>query len=189
MLIERTRATGVPDDVAFLKTLVADLVRRGISDPKRFYLAGLSNGSFMALRMICSNADLFAAVGLLLNGMPEVVGADCRPPKPIAVMMINGTADQIVPYGGGPVQPGGLFNVWPAERLEKFFRQLNGCAGTDDHSDLPNVGQKKVEVVRSKICTGDPVAFYRIIGGGHALPAELNVGRLLLDFFRDKART
>jgi polyhydroxybutyrate depolymerase len=39
---ERNREFGgTPDDVAFLKALVADLVRRGISDPKRIYLAGV----------------------------------------------------------------------------------------------------------------------------------------------------
>jgi len=31
---------GLPDDVGFLKALVVDLVRRGLSDPKRIYLAG-----------------------------------------------------------------------------------------------------------------------------------------------------
>jgi polyhydroxybutyrate depolymerase len=116
------------------------------------------------------------------------LGAGCRPAKPIAVMMINDTADQIVPYAGGPVQPGGLFNAWPAERLVIFFRQLNACIGTVDQSVLPNVGPNKVEVARWTACAGSPVAFYRVIGGGHVLPAELNVGRLPLDFFRDKAR-
>ena len=78
-LIERTRATGIPDDVGYLKALIADLVRRGISDQRRVYLAGVSNGSFMVLRMICSNAGLLAAAGLVVGGMPEEVGGDCRP--------------------------------------------------------------------------------------------------------------
>src|SRR4029077_12743441 len=41
---------GVPDDVGFLRTLVTDLVRRGVSDPKRIYISGLSLGGVMALR-------------------------------------------------------------------------------------------------------------------------------------------
>jgi polyhydroxybutyrate depolymerase len=187
-LIERTRATGIPDDVGYLKALIADLVRRGISDQRRVYLAGLSNGSFMVLRMICSNAGLLAAAGLVVGGMPEEVGADCRPTKRTPVMMINGTDDQIVPYAGGPVQPGGLFNAWSTERLVAFFRQLNGCAGMAEQSLLANTGANKIELARSRGCAGAPVEFYRVIGGGHSLPPELTTGQLLLDFFRDKAR-
>jgi polyhydroxybutyrate depolymerase len=190
-LIERTRAAGgPPDDVGFLKALVADLVRRGISDPKRIYLAGTSNGSFMALRMICAEAGMFAAAGLLVGGMPDTVGDECRPAKPIPVMMLNGTADTIVPYAGGPVQPGGIFSAWSTDRLLSYLRRLNGCAEKHERSLLPNIGRNDVEVVRWTGCTGGPVVSYRMIGADHAAPwnGSLNVGALLLDFFRDKAR-
>jgi len=70
----------------------------------------------MALRMICADARLFAAVALLAGAMPEMLGANCRPRKTIAVLMINGTADQAVPYAGGAAQPGSALKAWPAER-------------------------------------------------------------------------
>ena len=128
---------GVPDDAGFLKLLVADLVRRGLSDPKRIYLAGVSNGAFMSMRMICTDAGLFAAVGVLVGGMPERLGADCRPPKPIAALMINGTADQIIPYDGGMVQPGSAFAAWPTERLVAF------SASQWSRRDLRTVGPSR----------------------------------------------
>jgi polyhydroxybutyrate depolymerase len=185
---ERTHAVGgAPDDVGFLKGLVADLVRRGISDPTRIYLAGSSNGSFMTLRMICADAGMFAAVGLLAGGMPELVGANCRPAKPIPVMMINGTADQIVPYSGGMVQPGNAFNAWPTEGLVEFFRRLDGCSAAAQQSVLPNAGPNRVEVTRWTDCAGAPVVFYRIVGAGHDAPWAVNVGELLLGFFRENA--
>ena len=85
---------GLPDDVSFLKSLVADLVRRGVSDPKRIYLSGLSLGGVMALRMACVDAGSFAAIGLLISAMAELTGASCQPAKPLPILMINGTADQ-----------------------------------------------------------------------------------------------
>jgi len=58
---------GAPDDVAFLKALVADLVRLGISDPKQVYLAGISAGGVMTLRMVCMGDGTFAAIALLVR--------------------------------------------------------------------------------------------------------------------------
>ena len=89
-------AGGALDDVKFLKLLVADLVRRGVSDPKRIYLAGRSAGGLMTLRMACEDARLFAGIGLLIAGMSEPAGAVCRPAKPLPVLMLNGTADQLI---------------------------------------------------------------------------------------------
>ncbi len=179
---------GVPDDAGFLKLLVADLVRRGVSDPKRIYLAGVSNGAFMSLRMICTDAGLFAAAGVLVGGMPERLGADCRPPEPIAALLINATADPIIPYDGGMVQPGSAFGAWPAERLVGFFRELNGCAATSEQSVLPGKTRHRIEVMRWNRCAGAPVVFHRVIGGEHAALWQLDVGQLLVDFFRDKVR-
>jgi polyhydroxybutyrate depolymerase len=180
---------GPPNDAGFVKALVADLVRRGISDPKRIYLAGVSNGSFMALRVICADAAPFAAVALLVGGMPEVVGEECRPSRPMPVLMLNGTADASVPYAGGPVQPFGIFSAWPTERLVAFFRGVNGCSESHDDSLLNGAGPKKVEVTRWPNCDGGQVLFYRVVGGDHgAWSGNADVARLLVDFFRDKAR-
>jgi polyhydroxybutyrate depolymerase len=179
---------GVPDDVGFLKFLFANLVRHGISDPRRMYIAGFSNGGFMALRMICAEAGLIAAAGLLASGMPDVLGAECRPATPVPVLVVNGTADQAVPYAGGLVQPGSVVNTWPAERLVDFFRQLDGCAQSPEQTIYPGTARNKTEVARWTRCTGAPVEFYRVMDGDHSSPWALDSGQLLLDFFRDKVR-
>ena len=186
-LIERTKAGGIPNDVAFLKALVADLVRRGISDPQRVYLAGLSNGSFMALRMICAEPGIFAAMGLLIGGMPDMVGDDCRRAKSMPVVLLNGTADKTVPYAGGPVHPGALFSAWSAERLAGFLRELNRCGDAREVAGLPRAGPHSFVVTRWTSCADGPVVLYRILGGEHAT-YTVNVGQLLIDFFRGKAR-
>ena len=184
---------GAPDDVAFLKALVADLVRRGISDPKQVYLAGISAGGIMTLRMVCMGDGTFAAIALLVASMPEPTGADCRLPTPLPVLMINGTADNVMPYGGGlGILPNsnvrGVYSVWPAERLVAFFRQHNGCAEPAEKSVFPGQDPQKVEVERSTKCSGGPVHFYRVVGGEHNLRLQApNASQLLLDFFRGSA--
>jgi polyhydroxybutyrate depolymerase len=181
---------GAPDDVSFLKSLVADLVRRGISDPTRIFLAGESAGGIMALRMVCADGELFAGVGLLIAAMPEPTGIDCEPARPLPVLMINGTADQVLPYDGGSSAPpdrafpSGTFNVWSTERLVDFFRWLNICVAPPERSVAPGWHPQKVEIEQSMQCGGGPVISYRVVGGGHAVPADLDVGQLLLNFFR-----
>ena len=72
---------GIPDDVAFLNDLITDLAQQGISDPHRVFLVGSSLGGFMTLRMLCTGGS-FAAIGLLISGMLEPVGADCQRARP-----------------------------------------------------------------------------------------------------------
>src|SRR5262245_61714363 len=186
-------AGGALDDVKFLKLLVADLVRRGVSDPKRIYLVGRSAGGLMTLRMACEDAKLFAGIGLLIASMSEPLGTVCRPAKPLAVLMLNGSADQVVPYGGGTVAgldgtPGrGVFAVWPAERLVEFFRRLNGCTDPVQLSVVAVQSRQEIYLERSAGCTGAPIEFYRVAGGGHtANPTGLDASQALLTFFSGK---
>jgi Tetratricopeptide repeat len=107
--------------------------------------------------------------------------------------MIYGTADNVVPYGGGPVNSPdgkvrGVYSVWPAERLVAFFRQHNGCAEPAEKSVFPAQNPQKVEVERSTKCSGGPVHYYRVVGGRHNLQLQApNPSQLLLDFFRGSA--
>jgi polyhydroxybutyrate depolymerase len=171
---------GPPDDVRFLKTLVADLIQRGIADPKRIYLVGRSLGGVMALRMACTNADMFAGIALLISAMPDVLGADCAFAKPLPALVINGTADSVLPYRGG-ISRGGD-NLWPTEQMVSFLRKTNGCSGNTERSGL-SLGQQSVEIERATDCARGPVDFYRVVGGGHDVPLSLKPGALMLTFF------
>jgi polyhydroxybutyrate depolymerase len=180
------RHGGVPDDIAFLKSIVAGLARDGTSDPRRIYLAGRSLGGVMVLRLACAEADRFAAIALFVSAMPDVTGSECQPAKPLPVLIINGTEDRVLPYRGERSLRG--YVLWPTQRLITFFRQLNGCAQPAEQSLLPGYQERDVLIERSIGCAGAPVVLYSIVGGGHELPAGLNAGRILLDFLHDKKR-
>jgi polyhydroxybutyrate depolymerase len=180
------RLGGLPDDVAFLKMVVADLTKSGIADPKRVYLAGRSLGGVMALRLACVDAGSFAAIGLLISTMPDVTGSECQPGRPIPALIINGTDDRVLPYRGERGVRGDV--LWSTQRLVGFFRQLNGCGEPAQQSVLPGKHVHKVLVERSTGCTGAPVVLYSVVGGGHEVPPALNASRTLLDFLHDKMR-
>jgi poly(3-hydroxybutyrate) depolymerase len=141
----------------------------------------------MTLRMGCVAAETFAGFGLLIAAMPEVFGADCRMANRIPVFMISATADQRLPYGGGRSAAGE--NIWSTDHLLRFFRDLNGCSGAPQQSTLTGGHAQKIEIELSTRCSGAPVHFYRVIGGGHAVPHSMNPSQMLVDFFRDKIRS
>jgi polyhydroxybutyrate depolymerase len=174
---------GIPDDGAFLKSLIDDLIRRGIADPRRVYIAGESNGGLMALRMLCTDANLFAGAALLGTAMSETLGANCHPLRPVPVLLIKGTKDDVLPYGGGLVEPEETFRIWSADRLIGFLQQLNGQSGPPQSSLLPRKVPNVVAIDRWTTCPGTPLTVYRIVDGPHIAPADLNEGQVVLDFF------
>jgi polyhydroxybutyrate depolymerase len=186
--VRASKASGaVPDDGGFLKSLVDDLVRRGIADPRRVYIAGESNGGLMALRMLCTDANLFAGAALLATAMPEVLGTDCYPQRRVPVLLIKGTKDDVLPYGGGQVEPEETFRIWSTDRLVSFLQQINGQSGLSQSSLLPRKVPNVVVIDRWTTCPGAPLMVYRVIDGPHIAPPDLNEGQILLDFFSSPA--
>lgn len=91
-----------PDDVTFMREVVADVRRRSCIDPTRIYATGMSNGGIMSHRLACDAADLFAAVAPVAGILP-VPDADCRPQRPVPLLQVHGTNDDLVDYDGGGV--------------------------------------------------------------------------------------
>jgi polyhydroxybutyrate depolymerase len=169
------------DDVAFLRRLAQRLVAAGTADPTRLYLAGVSNGGMMALRLLCEAPEPFAGAGIVIASMPTGVGAGCHLRRPVPVVMFNGTADKLIPYSGGELGFGGLQgSVWPVERTAAFLARQNGCqpigkrlvAGPD--ADAIRV----VKLDWGRCSTG--VTLYRVEGGGHQVYGHTNYFPLLL---------
>jgi polyhydroxybutyrate depolymerase len=177
---------GVPDDVSFIKLLVDELVKRGIADRNRVYLAGRSLGGVMTLRLACHDAEPFAALGLVVSTMADVIGANCRISKSLPLVMLSGTADPVLPYAGGRSRRGDL--LWPAERVVRFFRDLNGCTEPAETSVMAGQRPQPIEIEHSTKCRSGAVLFYRVVGGGHAVPTSMNASKMLVDFFSDKVR-
>lgn len=86
------------DDAGFLSALIERYVAGGQADPRRVYVAGLSNGAMMALRLACERPELVAAVASVAG---TVAVPSCAPARPVSVLMIHGRADTHVLYDGG----------------------------------------------------------------------------------------
>ncbi|MEU1885897.1 PHB depolymerase family esterase [Micromonospora rifamycinica] len=67
-----------PRFAPLIREIVEDLVRRERVDPDRIYVAGCSNGGYMALKMTVAYPDLFAA-SVPVCGVVEPLGGDGPP--------------------------------------------------------------------------------------------------------------
>jgi polyhydroxybutyrate depolymerase len=89
------------DDVAFIAKLVEKYVASGVADPKRVYVTGVSNGGAMTMTLACRRADLFAAAASVIMNLTDESAQACHPARAVPMLMMNGTADPLIPYDGG----------------------------------------------------------------------------------------
>jgi polyhydroxybutyrate depolymerase len=119
------------DDVGFARALIDKLKQEACIDPKRIYAVGYSMGGGMSYKLACDAADIIAAVAPAAFELMTEAEWPCHPKRPITVISFNGTADFVVPYTGGDVNPpNGLMvtnHFLGAPATFKHWAELNGC--------------------------------------------------------------
>ena len=120
------------DDAAFLTALVAKFIHDGVADPKRIYVTGVSNGGHMTMTLACTHAEMFAAAASVIANFTEAMLAACKPPRPVPMLMMNGTADPLIAYNGGRgTSRYAVPNVVSTDTSIAFWRNNNGCSAGD----------------------------------------------------------
>lgn len=161
--------TGV-DDVGFLAALVDRLTAEYAIPPGRVFATGLSAGGFMANRLACERADMFAAIAPIGATLGDQVA--CNPARPVSVLTSQGTVDPIVPFHGGPmVGRGGPSTILAAYAVVDRWRELNDCEPDPVIAPVPGSGDgTSAERVSYACAAGTEVVFLRVDGGGHTWP-------------------
>lgn len=186
----------LPRDVRFISELIDKLEATYNIDPTRIYANGLSNGGGMSFVLSCTLSDRIAAVGLVAAAQ-TLPSTWCEDPRPVPMIAFHGTADPIVPYGGGPspiappsvVFPG--FAAWTTA-----WAQRNRC-GTD--SVESRVTANVTRTAYGGCAESADVVLYTVRGGGHTWPGggplpkwlvgptsrEIDATALMWEFFRE----
>jgi polyhydroxybutyrate depolymerase len=86
------------DDQAFLTAVIRDATDRYDLDASRVYLTGMSNGSIMIQTFAARNPGLVRAIAGVAGTMDTRRN---RVQGRVPALIIHGTADPMVPYGGG----------------------------------------------------------------------------------------
>jgi polyhydroxybutyrate depolymerase len=171
------------DDVAFIVKLIEKYIADGSADPKRIYVTGVSNGGAMTMMLVCVRADLFAAAASVIINFTDDLANACHPSRPVPMLMMNGTADPLVPYlGGRGTSRFAVSGFWSTERTLAFWRRVNGCEEQDataaDLDDRDTTDHSTVTQISSNCPHGRDVVLYRINDGGHRMPGNSPDARL-----------
>lgn len=152
------------DDVGFITAMVGAIEAQVPIDPARVYVTGMSNGAMMALRLACQT-ELFAAVAPVAGTLLT----DCSHAAPTSVLQIHGTADDRVPFGGGPGKARtftGAPNVdGPSvSAVNTIWRDIDVCAA-------PVTSSTGAVTSQTADCPGGrTVELISIAGAGHQWP-------------------
>jgi len=162
------------DDVGFISVLIDAVVKKYCADPKRVYITGMSNGSMMTERLAIELSYKIAAAAPVCGNIP--IDLKTEPKFPVAILIINGTKDPLVPYNGGYVHffRKKLGQITSTNQTIDFWLKHNENTNTAVVSELPNTYMADNCLVR-KTTYGKPsekgeVILITIEGGGHTWP-------------------
>jgi polyhydroxybutyrate depolymerase len=158
------------DDVAFLNQMLDQLALKYSVDSHRIYATGLEDGGFMALRVGCTISDRIAAVAAVGADMPKTM--ICLPSRAVPALLMDGTDDPTVPYGGGTYKPG-RFHVLSAEDSAKTWAKFDHCEEKPAQNKIPPAGKKGKETktyTYNGCLNKAQVVLYSVKGGGNTWP-------------------
>ena len=151
-----------PDDIGFIRDLLAKVKADLCVDSSRVYAAGYSNGGGMAQFVACELEPQVAAVGVVSSTY-----GSCMPTVP--VVAFHGTADPLLPFDGSDMSLGVVGgNVPPVRMVLSEWAAGLGC------DRLPTIAHPTADVELSTFhhcVAGDGQALlYAVLGGGHTWP-------------------
>lgn len=171
------------DDVGFILALINWAESTFNIDSQRIYATGASNGGMMTYRLGSESPAAFAALAAGIANQPEP--SECAAPtQPIPILIMNGTADPLMPFEGGCVASRRCDrgSVLSTDETVALWVAANQTPITPTVTALPDaVSEDVTTVTKYSYPNGrdqSEVLFYRIENGGHTLPGPNPLGHL-----------
>ncbi len=167
-----TGRTSLEDDVGFLLS-VLDAVDAGRDyDPNEVFVTGSSNGGIMAMTLLIETPARFEGAAAFIASLPRETIPD--PVAPTPVMLLNGTLDQLILFGGGPVAGDGAPTRSVPATVDYFIDATTpdpSLTATRQLIDAAPGDGCEIFETRYRAPGGGPaVTYYEARGGGHNVP-------------------
>jgi len=165
------RIAGI-DDVGFVRALIGSFTTEFKIDHKKVNVFGFSGGGHMGFRLAFEAPGEIAAVAAAGASLPTPESSSCPVDgKTSRIMLINGSADPINPYDGGPHPAGGSVMSSQASVMAVAKRNNMLARPVEKVIQLPSKGdQTSVHLLTWQRGGQSVVALYSIRGGGYVIP-------------------
>ncbi|HRI78635.1 MAG TPA: PHB depolymerase family esterase [Cyclobacteriaceae bacterium] len=182
------------DDVGFIRATIEEIQSRLPVDPNRIFATGISNGAMMSLHLAHTLSDKIRAIAPVCGNIAENQSKEYRPKNPVAVLVINGTEDPLVPYDGGFVlnERSKRGKVISTDKMMEIWMTLIPSTGQPALQSIPDTdpddGCVAERLVFPSWGSPNPIQLIRITGGGHTWPGgkqylpKFIVGKVCKDF-------
>jgi polyhydroxybutyrate depolymerase len=166
---------GDVDDIAFLDALITRLRSEYGLPTSKVFMTGGSNGAQMAYSYAIVRAENIGAIAAGSGNLPQTPkpgACSGSPSRRVPVLMTHGTADTLMPYGGGCVANlGGACNrgrVVGAEATRDRWLALNGLTGITPAQSTVELDTTDAGPANRWVYAGTaPVEWWRLDGAGH----------------------
>lgn len=169
------------DDVGFIDALIDEVASRYNIDLDRVYLAGSSNGAFMALEITCQLGQRIAATAAVKGYMSPDQINNCNAAKPTPIIQMHGTEDPLVPYED-------------VSTTLQFWAEVNQTEPQPTVSNLPDTnpdnGNTAVSYLYNNGTNGVEIEHLEVIGGRHdwfgepGTDYDINASEKTWEFFK-----
>lgn len=174
------------DHVGQLRELITRTIRESPIDPERVFVAGYSNGGFMAHRLGCELRPLIRGI-VSIAGAGKSDASPCPPGPALRVLQIHGTEDDIVAYEGGYLfgKEDSPVHVSAEKTISDWAARLGcGQAAPEESLDFEaKLPDKETNVKRFRQCSGGRVELWTVTSGSHYIgfrsPSQEAIWRFL----------
>jgi polyhydroxybutyrate depolymerase len=154
-------AANQPNDVAFIRSLIASLETNLCIDSARVYAAGISNGAGMVALLGCEDSTQLAGIAAVAGDYDKLPA--CHLKRPVPLLEIHGTSDPVAPYRGKGAHAA-------VNGLPPFVDEWAGWDGCTGSAASRLIASRTLMFKWKKCARASTVEHIRIIGGRHQWP-------------------
>jgi len=177
---------------AFFKAMINYFHSKYGINEKRVFAAGFSGGGHMAYKLGLTMPGDIKAIAAVVANMPDSSSSDCTTSgKPLPVLIINGTLDNVNPYDGGEmfVNNASYGVVRSTTNTFAYWSALAGYSGNPVKQLLPDTDpddQRTIESYTYAEKDKPQVTLLKVTGGKHDYPGDIDVYVYAWNFFKSQ---
>jgi polyhydroxybutyrate depolymerase len=183
------------NDLSFIKELVLYAIKECNADKDNIFLFGYSRGGAMALHVSDTLAKMFRGMALVSSSITTKRAAYFGARIGLPVLLMNGTADPVIPYEGGNAQNTDLnknYSYLHSDSLLQMFLKVNECNNEPIEAEIPDKdkedGASALSFTWKSTINNTEIMLVKVNGGGQGIPgcgqyqAKRYIGSVCNDF-------